>query len=152
MSIYSDALTALQRALCHGGELTFIEKENLLACIRAGAASGSAAVATANTDIQAAKTSLAASDALTVTQAAAMVTQWGLVDVLVAAGAPGYAALVTGLAVMKTATLTPGATAATAVHASKLLVDTAGTSSTAAVAAVPAAATLIVNPVMDGAL
>lgn len=150
MSIYSDGLTALQRVGLHGGDLTHTEKRNLLACIRAGAATGSAALATADTAVQLAQVSLAASDALSVTQAAAIVTQWALIDAAVADVGVDKAALADVIATAKTALYTPGATVGTAVHASKVLLDTAGTLSTAAVAAVPAAVTLVSNPIIDG--
>ncbi len=159
MTIYSTALADLQACMAHGGELTHAQKRNLLACIRGGSTAGTAA-ATSDAAVQAWKllhdtfaVDATAAAGLSTTQAAALVTQFAILDAFT--GASSAADIVAAIAVAKTALYTPGATLNTAVQLtntdsipSALAAATAATASTAALAAAPTV--LTANAVMDG--
>ncbi len=160
---FASALAAFRRVGTHGGSLTHEEMRNANACILA-AGTSSALLATSDTAVQSfvtldLQTGLDATAAagLSTTQAAAMVTQWALIDAAVADGGVDKAALAAVVATAKTALYTPMATLDTAVqltNADSILSVTQGgvasAASTAALAAVPVASTLTPNPPIDG--
>ncbi len=144
MSIYSDALADLQGVLSHGGELTFLQKMNLLACVR-----GSSSVTTASrTAMSTGATAMATGATAVVTGKNAVITaNTGVaVQTLILAGIGGASA---------TAGTAIDALMATLMTANGVLTTagtTLGTAGTALTAALPTANALTTNAVMDGSL
>ncbi len=146
MGIYLDALTACHR-VGKGGDFTHTEKRNILAVVRAGAGSPSqAAVDTAVLSGAVTATDATAAAGLSTIQAAAIVTQFAILDAFT--GGSAAADIVAAIAVAKTALYVPSATLDTAVQ----LVNADGVISypDLVTAAASVKETLIVNPVMDG--
>lgn len=143
MSIYSDALTALQRVLAHGGDLTGPEKRNMIAVVR-GAGSAGTAAATSDAAVQA-NLIQATTTAVDVTALKSAVdAQFDILDAI-ADGGPCAAAIATASTALRALATTTNTDSIT----SQLSGVTAAAASTAALAAAPDA-TLIANPIMDG--
>ncbi len=146
MSIYSDALAALQRAGAHGGDLTHTEKRNLLAVVRASAAGGDLA-GISDAAVQQSKTDTTTFGVDATTNAGLVDVQFDILDAFDAMSniADVIAAIATASSVLRASAVLVNGDGVTAV----LSANDASTASTAALAAA-GDATLVVNDIMDG--
>ncbi len=144
MSIYTVALADLQACLAHGGELTHLQKANLLAVVRASDTVTTAARA----DMATGATAMSTGAAAVVTGKNAVITaNTGVaVQTLILAGIGGASATAgTAIDNLMATLMTANGVLTTAG-------TTLGTAGTALTAAKPTANVLVANDVMDGHL
>ncbi len=148
MSIYTDALDALQRIGLHGGTLTPLEHKALLAVVRATGTAGTSAAAS-DAQVQSACTDARNMCVDATTNDGLVDAQFDILDAFDGSSTIGdvITAIATASGLLRASATNLGGTVGVAVYTA---CGTAKTLSTAALADVPDPATLPLNPVIDG--